>query len=141
MLRNIVRRIIPLLRRHVFLILAAFVLLAVFAILWFPLAYTPLGTIRVWTYVALRMRPFSTAVKDVGSSSLPTKKESRYTGQGTQISPGPQRPAKKWVPVTRTSMRFRAPCEWHAGQQLGIVGSTLPFSSCGVQSYSAWRLW
>jgi hypothetical protein len=78
MLRNIVRRIIPLLRRHVFLILAAFVLLAVFAILWLPLAYTPLGTIRVWTYVALRMRPFSTAVKDVGSSSLLVNTEGAF---------------------------------------------------------------
>jgi hypothetical protein len=58
-------------------------------------------------------------VKEMGSSSLPTKKESRCTSQGTQMPPGPQRPAKKWVPVAQTGMRFRAPCEWHALQRLG----------------------
>ena len=24
---------------------------------------------------------------------------------------------KRWVPVARTGMRFRAPCEWHADQR------------------------
>jgi hypothetical protein len=46
--------------------------------------------IMAWVLIAtsaLQIKP--------GSWALPTKKESRCTGQGAQISPGPQRPAKK----------------------------------------------
>jgi hypothetical protein len=68
-----------------------------------------------------------------GSSSLPTKKESRCTSQSTQVPLDPQRPAKKIGPGDTyrhaLSRPRRVACRPATER---IARSILPFSSCGV---------